>query len=216
MPRWQSLRTASSAARPSMLFRFRRGRHVLARRIGLLPDLLAAGAGLLTRDMHRVAGRQRVRRTVHHPVGKRQSLENFDLGAEIAPERDRLAAEPIQYLAVPRFLACMVMTPALTVITDVVGVAGGAVVAFFSLGITPDMYIENILGTISLADFLSGFSKSFFFGAEIAIISCLSGFRTSGGAEGVGKATIQAVVRSSMVILISDYFLTYMLQMVNL
>jgi len=127
-----------------------------------------------------------------------------------------LAADPVQYLSVPRFLACMVMTPALTVITDVVGVMGGAVVAFFSLGITPDMYIENILQTISLADFVSGFSKSFFFGAEIAVISCVSGFRTSGGAEGVGKTTIQAVVRSSMVILISDYFLTYLLQLMNL
>ncbi|HPS59569.1 MAG TPA: ABC transporter permease [Spirochaetota bacterium] len=127
-----------------------------------------------------------------------------------------LSADPVQYLSVPRFLACMVMTPALTIITDVVGVIGGSVVAFFSLGITPDMYVENILQTIVLGDFVSGFLKSFFFGAEIAIISCVSGFNTTGGAEGVGKATIQAVVRSSMVILISDYFLTYLLQLVDL
>lgn len=127
-----------------------------------------------------------------------------------------LSADPVQYLSVPRFLACLVMTPALTVITDVVGVMGGAVIAFFSLGITPDMYISNILETIRLEDFLSGFSKSFFFGAEIAIISCVSGFRATGGAEGVGRSTIQAVVRSSMVILISDYFLTYLLQLMNL
>lgn len=127
-----------------------------------------------------------------------------------------LSADPVQYLSVPRFLGCMVMTPALTVITDVVGVMGGSVVAFFSLGITPGMYVENILQTIVLADFLSGFSKSFFFGAEIAIISCVSGFGTTGGAEGVGRSTIQAVVRSSMVILISDYFLTYLLQLINL
>jgi phospholipid/cholesterol/gamma-HCH transport system permease protein len=127
-----------------------------------------------------------------------------------------LSADPVQYLSVPRFLACMVMTPALTIITDVVGVMGGSVVAYFSLGITPDMYIENILQTIVLGDFVSGFLKSFFFGAEIAIIACVSGFRTTGGAEGVGKATIQAVVRSSMVILISDYFLTYLLQLVDL
>ncbi len=123
-----------------------------------------------------------------------------------------LSAEPIQYLSVPRFIACVLMTPALTVITDIVGVLGGAVIAFFSLNITPDSYISNILQNIMLTDFLSGILKSVFFGAEIAIISCCSGFSTTGGAEGVGKSTIQAVVRSSMVILISDYFLTYLIQ----
>ena len=61
-------------------------------------------------------------------------------------------------------------------------------------------------------DFLSGIIKSVFFGIEIAIISTYQGFATTGGAEGVGKSTIQAVVKSSMVILISDYFLTYILQ----
>ena len=123
-----------------------------------------------------------------------------------------LSAEPIQYLAVPRFIACLIMTPCLTMITDIVGVVGGAVVAFFSLNIPPDSYVSNILANIKLADFTSGIFKTVFFGAEIAIISCYSGFNTSGGAEGVGKSTIQAVVRSSMVILVSDYFLTFLLQ----
>ncbi|HOP64850.1 MAG TPA: ABC transporter permease [Spirochaetota bacterium] len=126
-----------------------------------------------------------------------------------------LFAEPVQYLSVPRFIACLIMTPCLTVITDIVGVIGGAIVAFFSLGIMPDSYFSNILQNIALADFLSGLSKSFFFGAEIAIISCQSGFNTSGGAAGVGRSTIQAVVRSSMVILISDYFLTYLIQILE-
>lgn len=126
-----------------------------------------------------------------------------------------LSAEPVQYLSVPRFIACVVMTPSLTVITDIVGVLGGAVVAFLSLNITPDSYISNIIQNISLGDFISGITKSFFFGAEIAIISCCSGFSTTGGAEGVGKSTIQAVVRSSMVVLISDYFLTYLIQIIE-
>lgn len=126
-----------------------------------------------------------------------------------------LFAEPVQYLAVPRFLACMIMTPCLTVITDIVGVLGGALIAFFSLGITPDGYFSNILQNIHMGDFLSGLSKSLFFGAEIAVISCYSGFSTSGGAAGVGRSTIQAVVRSSMVVLISDYFLTYLIQIIE-
>jgi len=126
-----------------------------------------------------------------------------------------LFADPVQYLAVPRFLACLIMTPLLTIITDVTGVIGGATIAFFSLGISPDLYFSNILQNIRLADFLSGLSKSFFFGAEIAIISCNSGFRTAGGAAGVGRSTIQAVVVSSMVVLISDYFLTYLIQFIE-
>ncbi len=123
-----------------------------------------------------------------------------------------LSANPVQYLSVPRFLACLVMTPALTVITDVVGVLGGAFVAYFSLNITIDKYIENILQNLRLVDFMTGVLKSVFFGIQIAVISCYQGFNTSGGAEGVGKATIQAVVKSSMAILISDYFLTYLFQ----
>ncbi|HPN14104.1 MAG TPA: ABC transporter permease, partial [Spirochaetota bacterium] len=123
-----------------------------------------------------------------------------------------LAAEPVQYLSVPRFIACLVMTPVLTLITDVTGVLGGAFISFMSLGITLDKYVDNILNYTDLADLTTGLVKSVFFGMEIAIISCYQGFHTSGGAEGVGKATIQAVVKSSMAILISDYFLTYLIR----
>ncbi len=123
-----------------------------------------------------------------------------------------LSAEPIQYLAVPRFIASLVMTPILTVITDIVGVLGGAFIAFFSLGITVDKYMDNVLQFTRLSDFTTGLAKSVFFGMEIAIIACYQGFNTKGGAEGVGRSTIQAVVKSSMAILVSNYFLTYLLR----
>ncbi len=126
-----------------------------------------------------------------------------------------LSAEPIQYLAVPRFIACLVMTPMLTLITDIVGVLGGAFIAFFSLGITMDKYVDNILQYTGLSDLTTGLLKSLFFGMQIAIISCYQGFNTVGGAEGVGKSTIQAVVKSSMAILISDYFLTYIISFIE-
>jgi phospholipid/cholesterol/gamma-HCH transport system permease protein len=126
-----------------------------------------------------------------------------------------LSAEPIQYLAVPRFIACLVMTPVLTLITDIVGVLGGAFIAFFSLGITVDKYVDNILQYTGLSDLTTGLVKSVFFGMQIAIIACYQGFNTAGGAEGVGKSTIQAVVKSSMAILISDYFLTYIISFIE-
>ncbi len=126
-----------------------------------------------------------------------------------------LSADPIQYLSVPRFVAALIMTPILTVLTDFVGVLGGAVVGFFALGIAFDTYVSNILQYVSLDDFISGLIKSVFFGIEIVLISTYQGFITAGGAEGVGKSTIEAVVKSSMAILISDYFLTYLLQFVG-
>ena len=127
-----------------------------------------------------------------------------------------LRADPIQYLSVPRFVACLVMVPMLTIITDLLGVLGGAFIAFLSLGITPEKYLENIVNYVDLNSFLSGIVKSVFFGIIIAIISCYQGFNTEGGAEGVGKATISAVVISSMTILVSDYFLTYLLTFIGL
>lgn len=126
-----------------------------------------------------------------------------------------LSANPIQYLSVPRFTACLVMAPVLTVITDLVGVAGGAFIAYFGLDVTFDKYITNVLTYTRAMDFTSGIIKSVFFGMEIALISCYQGFNTRGGAEGVGRSTIQAVVKSSMAILISDYFLTYLLNFIK-
>lgn len=122
-----------------------------------------------------------------------------------------LSANPVQYLSVPRFIACLVMIPILTIITDIVGVLGGAVVSLFSLGVTFDKYLENIIQYVDFSDFATGIVKSVFFGIEIAIISCYQGFHSKGGAEGVGKSTIQAVVMSSVAILVSDYFLTYLI-----
>jgi phospholipid/cholesterol/gamma-HCH transport system permease protein len=108
------------------------------------------------------------------------------------------------------------MTPVLTVITDLLGALGGAFIAFTSLGITPEKYMENIVEYVGITSFLSGIIKSVFFGIIIAVVSCYQGFNTEGGAEGVGKATIAAVVISSMIILVSDYFLTYLLTFAGL
>ena len=123
-----------------------------------------------------------------------------------------LSTNPIQYLSVPRFLASFVMIPSLTILADIMGVLGGAIIAFFALGITPEKYFDNIISFTKVSDFTSGLFKSVFFGIEISIIACYEGFNTVGGAEGVGRSTISAVVKSSMTILISDYFLTYLMQ----
>ena len=119
-----------------------------------------------------------------------------------------MAANPIQYLFVPRIIAGIVMLPVLTIVSDFLGILGGYFVGVILLNINSGMFVANILEYLELEDIFHGLTKSIFFGLILTHIGCYKGFNTVGGAEGVGKATTQAVVLSSVVILISDYILT--------
>jgi len=122
-----------------------------------------------------------------------------------------LATNPVHYLVVPRFLALLFMMPCLVLIGDLIGWLGGVMVSITQLNVPFWTFYYNSQSAVKFGDILSGLIKSSFFGMTIAIIACYKGFATYGGAKGVGKATIQAVVLSSMLILISDYFLTAIL-----
>ena len=124
-----------------------------------------------------------------------------------------LATNPVHYLSVPRFLASVISLPLITVMAILVGIIGGSLISYIRLDIPFNQYFENARTFLKPEDLISGVSKTFFFGAEIALISCFTGFRAQGGAEGVGQATIQAVVYSFMMIIISDYFITYLFQL---
>jgi phospholipid/cholesterol/gamma-HCH transport system permease protein len=119
-----------------------------------------------------------------------------------------LGTDPLRYLGVPRLIACLVMMPMLSVLADLVGMLGGFLVAKMVLGMSAASYFGDIPQMVVLGDLWSGLGKTVFFGAIIALVSCYEGFSTVGGAEGVGKATTNAVVKASIMILISDYFLT--------
>lgn len=119
-----------------------------------------------------------------------------------------LATPPVRYLGVPRLLACVLMLPLLAALADVVGLLGGYVVAHLVLDIPSNVYWSDIPNMVVVGDVVSGMAKCVFFGGIIAVVSCYQGFGTSGGAEGVGQATTRAVVWSSILILVSDYFLT--------
>jgi phospholipid/cholesterol/gamma-HCH transport system permease protein len=119
-----------------------------------------------------------------------------------------LATNPIKYLIVPRFLAAVVIMPILTLFADVVGILGGYLVSVNLLGSNPTIYIRRTFDYLDLEDIYTGLLKSVVFGMIIAIIGCYQGFHTEGGAEGVGKATTKAVVMSSLLILIANYFIT--------
>ena len=121
---------------------------------------------------------------------------------------DTLATNPVKYLIVPRFISGIVMLPAVTVVADIIGIVGGYVVTVGLFKTSSVVYWKRTWDYLELNDIYNGLIKACFFGAAIALISSYKGFYTSGGAEGVGKATTGAVVLSSMTILISDYFLS--------
>ncbi len=121
---------------------------------------------------------------------------------------ETLATNPIKYLIVPRFIAGILMLPALATIADITGIIGGYFVTVGLFNISSIVYWKRTWDYLEISDIYNGLIKAAFFGASIALISCYRGFYTTGGAEGVGRATTGAVVLSSMTILISDYFLS--------
>jgi len=121
---------------------------------------------------------------------------------------ETLATNPVQYLVVPRFLAGLIMLPALTVFSDAVGITGGYFVSTRLLGANPTSYVTRTWDYLTGSDIYHGLYKAVFFGGAISLICCYQGYNSEGGAAGVGRATTRAVVIASMTVLISDYFLS--------
>jgi phospholipid/cholesterol/gamma-HCH transport system permease protein len=126
-----------------------------------------------------------------------------------------MGVNPVHYLVVPRFLACLLAIPTLTIMADFMGVVGGYFYSTFILGIDTHFYWENSRQYVERWDFFSGLTKSVFFGAVIALISCYRGFHSGAGAEGVGKAATAAFVHSFVVILGLDLLLNIGLETIH-
>jgi phospholipid/cholesterol/gamma-HCH transport system permease protein len=120
---------------------------------------------------------------------------------------ESMGANPIHYLVVPRFLACIFLIPILTVMADFMGVVGAYFYSVFILNIDRHFYLHNSREFIGGFDLFVGIFKSLFFGAAIAMISCYRGFNCTPGAEGVGRAATAAFVISFVMILLIDLFL---------
>jgi phospholipid/cholesterol/gamma-HCH transport system permease protein len=123
-----------------------------------------------------------------------------------------LATHPVDYLVVPRLLASMIAMPLLTMESITLGIASGYVVGSQLLGIDPVYLYYDMLKYASDIDVTFGLVKSFVYGGIIALIGCYKGMSCGMGAEGVGRATTEAVVYSSITILITNFFLTLVLQ----
>jgi len=123
-----------------------------------------------------------------------------------------MGLNPYRYLIVPNFLAALICMPLLTAIFDVVGIFGGYLIGVKILGVGSGTYFGEMVSRVEMSDILEGFFKSLNFGVIIAWVCCFKGYYTGHytgfGAEGVSKATTQAVVLSSVLILVWDYFIT--------
>ena len=119
-----------------------------------------------------------------------------------------LSTNPFKYLFAPRLWAGFVILPFLVLFGDVIGIFGGYIIAVYKLGFNPANYVNATLDFLQMLDIETGVAKAAVFGFIIALMGCYNGYKSKGGAQGVGEATTNAVVSSSILILIFNYLIT--------
>jgi phospholipid/cholesterol/gamma-HCH transport system permease protein len=124
-----------------------------------------------------------------------------------------LGTDPVQYLVVPRLLAIIIMLPLLTAMADLVGVLGGMFIAWLELSVSPSFYFTSLVQFLTLGDLWRSLAKATVFGAIIGTIACHQGLTARGGADGVGHATTATVVKASITVLVTNFFLSKALLM---
>lgn len=161
--------------------------------IGITRELGPVIGGLM------VAGR--VGAAIAAEIGTMRVTEQIDA-------LETLSTDPISYLVAPRLIAATLAMPVLIGVADSLGVLGGMLVGVQRLGFDSHSYIRNTLDFLTTSDVVSGLVKAAVFGFIIALMGCYHGFRSAGGAQGVGRATTRAVVSASVLILAANYLLT--------
>lgn len=126
-----------------------------------------------------------------------------------------MGTDPVAYLVVPRVLACLIMTPVLTIISDLLGMAGGYLVTVHGFGVNGTAYWEYARSYVQMYDVFSGLIKSVAFGLAIGLIACFKGFYCRAGAAGVGRAATDAFVTSFIAIMMLNFFFASLLRQVG-
>jgi phospholipid/cholesterol/gamma-HCH transport system permease protein len=119
-----------------------------------------------------------------------------------------LSTNPFRYLIAPRIIASTLTAPLLVLIADIIGILGGFLASVYSLGFSAGPYIQKTFEYLEKQDVISGLIKAGVFGYIIALMGCFNGYNSKGGAEGVGRATTNAVVSASILILLFNYIMT--------
>jgi len=149
-------------------------------------------------------------------AGRVGSAISAELGAMVVSQQIEamraLGTSPVRKLVTPRIVALIVTLPLLTIAADLFGLIGGGLVAQQLHGMDVNQYISSVRSGTHVADVVAGIIKPIVFGAIIGLISCHKGLSTTGGTVGVGVSTTQAVVASSINVIIADFFLSKLLQ----
>lgn len=124
-----------------------------------------------------------------------------------------LDINPVRYLAMPRLIACLICVPVLVIYSDFIGIVGGAIISNLhpKIFVSYATYYDSLTDALKFREIGNGLIKSVVFGGIISLVACYVGFKTTGGARGIGRSTTRAVVLSFMLILVADYFLTRIL-----
>ena len=168
----------------------------------IMPQIVALG---ITRELGPVlaalmlAGR--VSAAIAAEIGAMRATEQIDA-------LQTLSTDPFRYLVAPRIAAAVLVLPLLTLVADIIGIAGGWSVAVASLGFNGTVYVKNTWDFLQAWDVTSGLIKAAVFGFIVALMGCYHGYNASGGARGVGRATTHAVVSAAILIFAADYLLT--------
>jgi phospholipid/cholesterol/gamma-HCH transport system permease protein len=119
-----------------------------------------------------------------------------------------LGTDPLRKLVAPRLFATLITLPLLTVLADFFGMLGGYFVSYSTAHLTSEQYWTSVYQALDFSDVTQGLSKPFFFAIVVALVGCYFGLHTSGGTEGVGRATTESMVTASVLILVLDFFIT--------
>jgi phospholipid/cholesterol/gamma-HCH transport system permease protein len=119
-----------------------------------------------------------------------------------------LGTSPIKRIVIPRIIGCLIAVPLLSAVGNLFGILGAMIVGVFELKLDPMFFYEKIFETVGATDYVIGIAKTVFFAFFISVTACYFGLNVIGGTQGVGSATTRAVVVSSVMILIGDFFLT--------
>ncbi len=168
----------------------------------VVPSIVAIG---ITRELGPVLGglmvAGRVSSSIAAEIGTMRVTEQIDA-------LTTLSTNPMKYLVLPRVLAAIVTMPLLVAVGDIIGVMGGFLVGTERLGFNPGVYIRNTVDFLQVIDITSGLAKAAVFGFVLALMGCYHGYHSGRGAQGVGRATTNAVVSASILILAANYLLT--------
>ncbi len=151
-------------------------------------------------------------------TGRVVSAISAELGSMVVSEQidamRALGTDPVRKLVAPRLIALVITLPLLTLIADVMGIAGGWVVSIFLYGLPSSMFLNSVRDGITTDDIIGGIVKPLVFAFLMGTIACYKGLKTEGGTVGVGRSTTTAVVTASIIVIIADFFLAKALQVI--